>query len=222
MLIVTVLKQSKEYQPVHAQWLHRQIQHYDSLCLTDSHDISGVTTAPLMHSFPSWWSKLEAFNPSHPILGAEDILLLDIDTVIIGDLEPFLQQKSFTTLTDFYYENSPHRPIGSAVMFIPHEIKDRVWNIFIRNPEKWINAGKMPPWHGDQGFLSSYTNPDRWQDILPGNIISYKKDIASKGMLGWNRGHSVGNGDVPFGARLVCFHGNPRPWEMNLEWVPQL
>ncbi len=220
MLIVTVLKQSKEYQPEHAQWLHRQLSQYDSLCLTDCRHIAGVTTAPLVYNYPSWWSKLEIFNPDHPVLGSKDIFLMDIDTVVTGDLSPFLQEKSFTTLTDFYYENSPLRPIGSAVMLVPYDVKERVWRAFQGNAEKWINAAMRPPHHGDQGFLSTCTAPERWQDILPGKVVSYKKDVANKGMPGWHSGRSQGNGKVPTDARLVCFHGHPRPWEMNLEWVP--
>lgn len=220
MLIVSVLRQSKEYQSAHAQWLHRQLSGYDSLCLTDCGDIAGVTTAPLLYDFPSWWSKMEVFNPSHPFTGHEDLLLIDIDTVINGDLTPFLQQKTFTTLADFYYEDLPHQPVGSALMYIPRDIKDHVWKLFSNNPEHWINAGNNPPYHGYQGFLSSCTTPARWQEALPGYVVSYKRDIANKGMPGWNSERSRGNGTLPEGARIVSFHGKPRPREIELEWIP--
>ncbi|WP_430673366.1 hypothetical protein [Klebsiella aerogenes] len=222
MLIVSVLRMSKEYQPLHVQWLHRQLVGYDSLCISDCEDIEGVKTAPLLYNFPSWWAKIEAFNPKHPIIGNKDILLFDIDTVITGDLTPFLQQKKFTTLTDFYYENLSFKPVGSAIMYIPYEIKSHVWSLFMQDPEKWIYKQSTPPYHGDQGFLSSCTTPARWQDVLPDYIISYKKNIAKKGMPGWNSGRSQGNGTLPKNARIVVFHGKPRPWEIDLEWVPRL
>lgn len=226
MLIVTVLRQSHEYKPAHAQWLHQQLTGYDSLCLTDSGKIAGVMTAPLLYNFPSWWSKMEVFNPSHPVIGKKNLLFIDIDTVITGDPTPFFQQNTFTTLTDFYYENSSGRPVSSALMYIPCDIKAYVWSIFSNNPGQWINAQSQPPYHGDQGFLSSCTTPARWQEVLPGCVASYKKDIAKKGMPGWHNRRSRGNGTLPKGTRIVGFHGKPRPWEIELEWIsaykPQL
>ena len=34
------------------------------VCLTDlALDVEGVETVPLLHNWPSWWSKFEAFRP---------------------------------------------------------------------------------------------------------------------------------------------------------------
>ena len=220
MIIVSVLKSGPEYQPGHARWLHRQLNDYDTVCMTDCQNITGVRTTPLLYDFPAWWSKLEVFNPDHPCLGKEDLLLLDIDTVVTGDLTPFFKQPCMTTLTDFYHEHSPLRPPGSAVMYIPADIKAYIWTTFMASPLEWINRRQQPPFHGDQGFLASILSPARWQDVLPGAAVSYKKDIACQGMPGWHPQRSQGNGDIPAGTRLVCFHGKPRPWDTGLEWVP--
>jgi hypothetical protein len=53
----------------------------------------------------------------------------------------------------------------------------------------------------------------RWQDVLPGQVVSYKIHVQ----LDPKKGKHIGNGLVPAGTRVVCFHGQPRPWA-----VPEL
>nr|WP_145924153.1 hypothetical protein [Halomonas elongata] len=40
---------------------------------------------PLAHGWPGWWSKLELFRPH-----GGDLLYLDLDTVVRGDLQPLI------------------------------------------------------------------------------------------------------------------------------------
>jgi len=59
---------------------------------------------------------------------------------------------------------------------------------------------------GDQGFLADHglAGAQRWQSVVPGQICSYKvHDLARRGM--------------PDNARVVCFHGQPRPWAPEVE-----
>ncbi len=81
MIIVSVLRQSKDFTTKHAQWLHKQLKGYDSVCLTDALKIKGVNTAPLLYDW-QMVGKTRTFNPLHPVLGNEDILYIDIDSVI--------------------------------------------------------------------------------------------------------------------------------------------
>lgn len=89
-----------------------------------------------------------------------------------------------------------------------------VWDEFMKNPEKEINAIRTPPYHGDQGFIGRICqDAERWQNILPGRIISYKANIATPKMIGFNPElyDGTGNGKLPDGVSIVCFHGSPRP-----------
>lgn len=217
-LIVSVLKCGPEYNASHAQWLHRQLAGYDSLCLTDAGHIDGVNTAPLLNEWPGWWSKIEAFNPDRRDIGDRDVLFLDLDTVVTGNLSSFLEPRPFTALTDFYREQQPAAPMASAVMYIPASIKRAVWDAWLSNPVGHMQECTRPEKHGDQGFIDGVLAADRWQDVLPGAAISYKKDVAAAGR--WSR--SVGAGTVPAETQLVCFHGQPRPWDSGEPWVPPL
>ena len=217
-IIVTVLKVGKEYSTKHAQWLHSQLpKDLQSVCLSDA-DVAGVDTLPLTGNWPGWWSKLEIFNPELPTIGDQDLLFLDLDTVIVGDISPLLEVQKFTALTDFYREKMPCAPMASAVMYIPEAIKKRVWTAWLDDPKENMRQCNSPEKHGDQGFIGSVISADRWQDIMPGSIISYKKDIVRQGKIPL----AVGNGLVPHDTRIVCFHGKPRPWECNEAWIPKI
>ena len=37
-----------------------------------------------------------------------------------------------------------------------------------------------------------------WDDVVPGQVVSYKVHCRA---------------GVPAGARVVCFHGRPKPWD---------
>ncbi|WP_409309911.1 hypothetical protein [Pectobacterium sp. B1J-3] len=225
MLIVTVLKLGKNFLPNHAQWLHSQLSSYESVCLTDAGNIPGVKTIPLQHNWPGWWSKIELFNPKHPVIGKRDIFFIDIDTVITGDLTELMKTAGMVMLTDFFGigHNAPNLPLpASGVMKIPYEYKESVWEKFLENPKYYMEKCTTKDQWGDQGFIGSiYPNVLRWQNIHPGKIISYKAHIANSNMTGFHHELSLGNGHLPKDSRIVCFHGNPRPWEVKLPWIPQ-
>lgn len=219
MMIVTVLRQSKKFTSKHAQWIHKQFTPFESVCLTDAKYIDGVKTAPLLYDFPGWWSKLELFNPNHPVLGKQDLLYFDIDVVVTGDLQELMNEaKNFTMLSGLSYTNQ----CNSSIMYIPCEIKEFVWNSFMVNPQKHMDECNTPECWGDQGFLSKITQPQQWQHLLPNRIFSYKVDIAQPSMLGYEALRSNGKhlGIPPKDAIVVCFHGYPSPWKTGLPWVP--
>lgn len=218
VMIVTVLKEGKDFNANHVRWLHNQLPAtVPSICLSDV-EVPTIRTISLIGKWPGWWSKIEVFNPYLPIIGDEDLLYIDLDTVIVDDISPLLELREFTALTDFYREELPTAPMASAVMFIPKAIKPIIWAAWLANPEKHIRECCLPDKYGDQGFIGSVVDSLRWQDILPGAVISYKKDVVEEGRLLL----SAGNGYVPEGTKLVCFHGNPRPWQTKENWVPPL
>lgn len=219
MLIISVLRCGKDFTPKHAQWLHRQFGEHPSICLTDAGEIPGVNTAPLLHDWPGWWSKIELFNPDHPVIGDQDLLYFDIDVVITGNLNIFEQAKNFTMLREFNSTSG----VNSSIMMIPVSAKREIWERFNANPQKIMQECQTKEKWGDQGFLGSVTHPAIWQDIIPGSIVSYKCNIATPKMIGYNKVLASMNatGKVPEKTAVVCFHGSPRPWRTGFNWVPR-
>lgn len=151
----------------------------------------GFLKIPLLHDWPGWWAKMNMFSPA--ITG--DLLYFDLDTMIVGDLTEIARARPLTTLTDFYH---PDR-IASGMMYLPWFCRAEIWRAWIADPEAHMRKFRG----GDGDFLRSIwgQSPERWQDSVPGQVVSYKA-------------HVRGNG-VPAKARVVCFHGHPRPREIG-------
>lgn len=200
--IITVLKSGGEYRPGHVHRLKSMCDQYAPgagfVCLTDM-DVD-CEAIPIEKHWPGWFSKMELCRPD--IEG--DLLFMDLDTTIIGDISHLLENDGPVMLQDFYY---PDR-LASGVMFLPEIDRPAVWHDFASAPEKWMRAaGKR----GD-GWAYEHLLPyaQTFQVLHKGDIVSYKAHIrAAQG----EREH--GNGSVPDGAKIVCYHGKPRPWHID-------
>lgn len=173
-------------------------QPYRFVCLTDVPEVlpQGIETAPLVHGWSGWWSKMELFRPD--LFRGERVLFFDLDTLIVDDLSDIAAVEGVTLLRDFY------RPEGlqSSVMMLPEAERGRIWGAFIRDPDGIICEFKAG---GDQRFLERVIPyAERWQDVFPGQIVSYKPIPGGPHLQG-----------TPDGARVVCFHGKPKPHELN-------
>lgn len=181
MKIACVLKVSEEYDTDYVSHfldgLNRYVGSYEFMLLTGG--------------YSGWWSKMGLFEPQ--VKG--DLLYFDLDTMIVGPLDEIMAVDRLTVLSDF---NVPGR-MASGVMFIPEHERDRIHTEWVKDPEGHM---KEQGGHGDGGFLAKFwSSAQRWQDIVPGQIISYKNHV---------RGRSL-----PENARVVCFHGRPRPRDVH-------
>jgi hypothetical protein len=86
---------------------------------------------------------------------------------------------------------------------LPELARPAIWEVFSREPQHWMRqysgVANGARW-GDQGFLSAHGlgQAQRWQSVVPGQLYSYKA-------------HCRGRAVPPPDARVICFHGEPRP-----------
>lgn len=206
MRVVTVLTKRtlhggvQEYGPKHVVALQEQLAKWAPLatleCLTDYPRIPGVVTHPLRHGWPGWWSKLELFDPELP----GDFLFMDLDTVIVGPIDDILAVEKLTMLRDFYRDGKKLKEgLGSGLMYIPGDARRGIWGMWRQQPQ--LNMRVYPA--GDQRLLEKFwlNTADRWQDVVPDQVVSWK--VHCKADV------------VPSEARVICFHGKPRPWEVG-------
>jgi hypothetical protein len=207
LTVACVLRSGGDYHPWHVAWLHSQIARHlpgaRFVCLSDI--LVTCERVPLLYDWPGWWAKMELFRPDIQ----EDILFFDLDTVIVGDLSAAASVGRTTVLRD------PNAPdiVNSAVMYLTEPDRARVWQKWISDP-----AGHMKrcsPF-GDQAFIGEVLHGSaRWQDVLPGALLSYKIDIL-KGLS-----ISPESAVVPADCVVVYFHGRPRPWHITVDWLPR-
>ena len=197
------------------QVLARQCEKYapldDFVCITPV-EVPGVECWKPKFKWPGWWHKYETFAPH--IHGT--VLYVDIDTVIRGSLEDIVAVKKLTLLRDFYRDGKtpsggfmrrgPPRSEGlqASLMVLPEEDRAEIWEDWMKNPSAHMQRLGLK---GDQPMLEKHFlhRAQRWQDVVPGQIVSYKVDCCG--------GNEFQTPAVPADARLVVFHGLPRPWD---------
>lgn len=190
----------------HVQALARQVERYapldDFICITNE-KVPGVECWPNRNKWPGWWVKFEAFSPE--IKG--DILYMDIDTVIQGSLADITRQRKLTLLRDFYRDGKRlAEGLQASLMLLPEKDRADPWEYFSKNPRSYMETYKTK---GDQPLLERYymSHAKRWQDVVPGQIVSWKVNCGG--------GNAFQKPTIPADARVIIFHGQPRPFDVD-------
>ncbi len=206
-------KYSDEYVHNLKYMVEQHIPHREFVCITDR-PVEGVMCNPLVCDWPGWWQKVGLFQPG---LFPGDNLYLDLDVVITAPLDIFVaclqtDPDKLWALDDFSYSlRNPRQglspefkrklggdgTVNSSVM---------LWRGSGRSVVPWIwkTAQKAPELmnvlHGDQNLIS--------QVLWPGGIRLLPDGYAKSWKYG--RGQK---------APIVVFHGDPKPHEVNCDWV---
>lgn len=170
------------------------------VCFTDDPNL-GYHEAIVLRSLPDglegWWNKLWLFSEGLFPKG-DKVLYLDLDTLILGPLDDIIKDESeFLMLEDFY------RPGGcqSSVMMWKSGFGNFLWSDYVSAGYPSDDPG------GDQVWIERRVRPTSWQERFPGDFVSYKVHCQKY---------------PPKGAKVVVFHGKPRPHEVDFGWVPDV
>jgi hypothetical protein len=208
MIIATVLKSGGEYDESHVVHLHRNLLNvlgngtFDFWCLSDM--APSFNTIPLTENLHGWWSKLELFKPGQ---FQEQVFYLDLDTIVLKDFrDMFEYDGNLCLIKDFYH---PHLSQTGIMLFNP-EHTTKIWDLYRQYREKGVtfNRKRIRPFiRGDGPFVqAAIPEHDFFHDLWPGKVVSFKVHCRKgKKFIGF-----------PEDAAIVCFHGQPRPWETGL------
>ena len=200
--IVCVLKSGGIYTVQDVKNLFESVNHHAKdfrfFCFTDfpySKFPKNINVVELIDGWPGWWSKIELFRRG-VFIPFSRVWYFDLDTIIVDDLEPLLKERSSTTfLSDFYW---PERIATGAMCWIGGE-NHAVYTQFKMGAERYIAQFRKG---GDQAFIQYVVGAkqQRFQERFPGAFVSYKVHCTE---------------GTPEDARVVCFHGRPKPNEIN-------
>lgn len=208
--VACVLNSGGDYDAAYVERLHEGIfanlsMPYRFICLSDV-DVP-CERIPLVHGWPSWWAKMELFRLPGPVM------YLDLDMVLVGNLNglalKIVQQKDLFVMLRGFYRQDP----CSGILGWNGDVS-RVFDNFYENYAKAATFKQQPnatymivngrQFRGDQEWLQQYLkgagsslSVTMAQDVMPG-IYSYKVDVRQ-------------TGKVPDDAKIICFHGRPRP-----------
>lgn len=134
--------------------------------------------------YRGWWAKLEVTRPENRDI--RPCFCIDLDTFVVGDIKPILELDPTKLWLIRQFLGS--RQLGESGLWIAPKDTDRIWE----------SAEKLRSFErGDGDFLRHFPH-----DFIPDHvdgIYSYKAHHLQE--------------SHPEGARVICFHGRPRPHE---------
>lgn len=166
------------------------------VCLSDR-DIPGVETIRFEPRFKWNLNKMHLYKPDIGLEGR--VLAFDLDIVPIGNLDGFAEYDGRFAVCESFNPNMKGLAGGSIMGFEAGTL-DFLWNDLVACPGKWHDrtAGSERLYYRRHGGLNGM---DFWQDLLPGQIASFKRHCQE---------------GVPNGTRAIVFHGKPRPHELGI------
>lgn len=147
-----------------------------------------------------WWNKLHMFKRG--VLEGR-VLYFDLDTVILKNIDDIANfDFDFGILRDFYFGRVRNK-YGSGIMAFKAEKYYHVWDEYEKEGMPQEIKG------GDQVYLEKFLiDPVILQDKFPG-IQSLKVEKYHHGQ------------PLKPEARIICFHGKPKPHEVNYNWIKE-
>ena len=178
--LITVLKGGGRYDATWVERLARGLRRHAPafrriLCLTDLPlAVEGVERVPLLHDWPVWWAKMEAFR-----LGLTEgpTLLCDLDTVLTGPADA-LATPGLAAMEDYFHKGH----LSSALLRWQGDDLASLYETFAAEPERWMAPGSCGPVpnavHGDQVVIDhllrrSGRRPDFIQRLHPDLLDFY-------------------------------------------------
>lgn len=161
-----------------------------------------IDAIPFLGNYRNMWCLLEALRPD---IDENQKLFMGLDTIIRGDITHIANYSpDFAMTRDPYYQKTR----CSGVMSFNNKTAGPIWEQFVHdsNRDDFKMSGK---WVSDMIWLDkNIPECPLIQDIFPDQIQSYKVDI-------------VRDGKSLEDARIVYFHGIPKPHEMSDDWVKE-
>ena len=214
-ITVTALKWGEKYKAAYYNTLFRMVERhlsvpFDFLLYTD--DPRGIFPSilcrPIEEGLRSWWGKMNLYRPAPVGVLTDKILFLDVDIVITGSLDDLVRYPSDACYMRDYPEDYPglsdeqRAAANTSVILLRKGSRSAVWDFYV---SKGMPNGAEGGGYSDQNVLNESGTQ---RDLFPDSWVrSYKL-------------HKMDRGLTP-DCRIVVFHGDPKPWDLDDEWIAE-
>jgi hypothetical protein len=156
---------------------------------------------------PNCYRRLKMYSRDAIRMFGERILSIDLDCVIVDNIDSLVDRKE-----DFVAWNKQGVPYQGGLIL--HKTGTRVflWEDF--DPAESPKLGKKMNFVGsDQAWVSAKLPAGEgiWTAERHG-VLSYKSHIR-------NNAEYLETGKLPEGAKIIFYHGSPKPWETKDRFV---
>ena len=178
---------------------------HDVVCITD--DPSGIECDTL----PIWDTPREIPRNLNCLRRvklcdmdlADRMVSMDVDGVVTGDLTPLFERDE-----SFVIWNYPIKvpiPYCGSMWMVRRGAHRNVWNDLFS--EKFDKVGPRLWRHGSDQVWFAQRIPDAGLWGTEDGVYSFRNHCAR---------------NLPANARVVWFHGSPKPWEASAGWIREL
>jgi hypothetical protein len=214
-LTVLCMKWGTKYGPEYVNRLHAMVSRHLTerrrfLCLTDETaglrpeiDTAPIPSLPPVPPRERGWRKLAAFSPEAAERLCETVLYLDLDVVVVGSLDPFLEHPGvFPMIRDWYH---PFRIVGNSSVFRFRPAEQRgLFDDFRRNADDIVRR-----FRNEQEFVTDHLRRRGELSFWPPEWApSYR--VGCLPLWPWRAWRTP---KPPPSARVIVFHGEPKPPE---------
>jgi len=148
--------------------------------------------------------RLFMFSRDAGLFGHQ-VLCLDIDIIIVGDLTDFLNYHGEFCARSKFKRGLEWKLDGDIMSFTAGAKAESVfWKPFIKDVDGAIEETSGRERYWIRKCIGEYA--DRWDQYAPNQVVSYKRHVAPTRRL-------------PKDARIVSCHGVPRPHQIKDPWI---
>jgi hypothetical protein len=221
------------YSSDHVNRLHRMVARHLSMphefvCITDDTEGLAPEIRPVaidrdLLAAGARFPKLMIYRPDAAEFLGERILLLDLDTVIVGHLDPLLDtQSDFKAWKDSGYPRKANvGKYNTSMVLLAAGSHPEIWEAYQREA---ATIRVTPSGHSDQAFVSRTLGDAYPVWTVSDGVYSFRADLARHRFPSF-RLDVLKPTKLPRNARVVFFHGNVDPSEPEMRaahpWIAE-
>jgi len=216
------------YDSDHVNRLYRMVDRHLKLphrfvCVTDDPTglAEGIIVRPidmsLVRDAGHRYAKLMIFRPDAAEWLGERILMLDLDTLIVGDLDPLVDRtEDFVARQNPGWSPKRSGRFNSSMVLLRAGSKPDVWNSF--KADEALAEFNQTSSFSDQAWIAKVLGPDQPVWTKRDGVLSFKKHLLRRGLFRRERDINKPS-KLPRGARIVFFHGGVDPRQPELQAI---
>ena len=202
---VVTLKSGGDFSEFDAETLCKQVRKHLTLphrfvCVTDMFPkYKYINKRKLQKNLPGWWSMIEMFKIKGPVIAS------GLDMLVLGNIDR-LGELARTCPEDVFYMADPQQ--GAKLRGEKYCSGIQIWN----GDWSWLFKNfKQEDFKFKREQTYTYTK------LLEAGISIRTVQEHFEGYYSFK--HHCKRGRKPKDARLILFHGKPRPKDCEVEWV---
>lgn len=164
----------------------------------------GIESLPLELD---WYSrglpKAYLYGGVAPEFTDENLLVMDLDAVIVGNIDCFFEHDHDLVAKERFYMLPKIVTDGDIIFSKLGSKKSKKCGQLFH--QEMGNRGATTQF-GDEREVLGRAGAITWGEVIPGRLVSYKRHCQQ-----W----------LPQSARIVSFHGKPLPDQVKDEWVKE-